>query len=93
MRLPHSIAIFYNLPWFCSIKASNKKLQAMHCETLCVISPLIREGKDHVQSISQKAGLTGLHKKFLFISTTAISKTVFQEVDSKVILPTTFIKE
>jgi hypothetical protein len=27
MRLPHCVAIFYNLPWFCSIKVSNKKLQ------------------------------------------------------------------
>jgi len=27
MHLPHCVAIFYNLPWFCSIKVSNKKLQ------------------------------------------------------------------
>jgi len=27
MRLPHYVAIFYNLPWFCSIKVSNKKSQ------------------------------------------------------------------
>jgi len=31
------------------------------------------KGKDHVPSTSQKAGLTGLYKKFLFLSTTAIS--------------------
>jgi len=49
--------------------------------------------KDHVLSTSQKAGLTGLYKKLLFMSTTAISKPVFQEVDSTVILPLTFIKE
>jgi len=42
---------------------------------------------------SQKAGLTGLYKKFLFKSTTAISKTVIQEVDGAVTLPLTFIKE
>jgi len=51
-----------------------------------------RKGKDHVLSTSQKAGLTGLYKKFLFMSTTAISKPVLQEVDSTVILPLTFIK-
>ncbi len=27
LRLPHCFAILYNLPWFCSIKVSNKKLQ------------------------------------------------------------------
>ncbi len=27
MHLPLCIAIFYNLPWFCSIKGRNKKLQ------------------------------------------------------------------
>ncbi len=27
MRLPHCSGIFYNLPWFCLIKVSNKKLQ------------------------------------------------------------------
>jgi len=52
-----------------------------------------RKVKDHVPSTSQKAGLTGLCKKFLFMSTTAISKPVFQEVDGTVILPLTFIKE
>ncbi len=50
-------------------------------------------GKDHVPSTSQKAGLTGLYKTLLFMSTTAISKPVFQEVDGTVILPLTFIKE
>jgi len=50
-------------------------------------------GKDHAPSTSQKAGLTGLYKKFLFMSTTAISKPVLQEVDGTVILPLTFIKE
>jgi len=44
-------------------------------------------------STSQKAGLTGLYKKFLFMSTTAISKPVLQEVEGIVILPLTFIKE
>jgi len=44
----------------------------------------ISKGKDHVPSTSQKAGLTGLYKKLLFMSTTAISKPVFQEVDSTV---------
>jgi hypothetical protein len=51
------------------------------------------KGKDHVPSTYQKAGLTGLYKKFLFLSKTAISKPVFQEVDGTVILPLTFIKE
>jgi len=51
------------------------------------------KGKDHVLSTSQKAGLTSLYKKFLFLSTKAISKPVFQEVDGTVILPLTFIKE
>ncbi len=51
------------------------------------------KGKDHVPSTSQKAGLFGLYKKFLFMSTTAISKLVFQEVDGTLILPLTFIKE
>ena len=51
------------------------------------------KGKDHVPSTSQKAGLTGLYKTLLFMSTTAISKPVFQEVDGTVILPLTFIKE
>jgi len=51
------------------------------------------KGKDHITSTSQKAGLTRWYKKFLFMSTTDISKLVFQEVDSKVILPLTFIKE
>jgi len=50
-------------------------------------------GRDHVPSTSQNAGLTVLYKKFLFMSTTAISKPVFQEVDGTVILPLTFIKE
>jgi len=27
MRFPHCVAIFYNLPWFCSIKVSYKKSQ------------------------------------------------------------------
>jgi len=49
-------------------------------------------GKDHVPSTSQKAGLTGLYKKFLCMSTMAISKPFFQEVDGIVILPLTFIK-
>jgi hypothetical protein len=44
-------------------------------------------------STSQKAGLTGLYKKVFVLSTTAISKLVFQEVDGTVILPLTFIKE
>jgi len=47
------------------------------------------KGKDHVPSTSQKAGLTRLYKKFLFMSTTAISKPVLQEVDGTVILPLT----
>jgi len=51
------------------------------------------KGKDHIPSTSQKAGLTGLYKKFLFISTTAISKLVFQEVDSTVIIPLTFVQD
>ncbi len=34
-------------------------------------------GKDHIPSTSQKAGLTGLNKTLLFVSTTAISKLVF----------------
>jgi len=51
------------------------------------------KGKDHVSSTSQKAGLAGLYKKFLFMSTTAISKPVFPEVDGTVILPLTFRKE
>ncbi len=50
-------------------------------------------GKDHVPSTSQKAGLTGLYNKFLFMSTIAISKLVFQGVGGTVILPLTFIKE
>ncbi len=48
------------------------------------------KGKDHILSTSQKAGLTGLYKKFLFIPTTAISKPIFQEVDGT---PLTFRKE
>jgi len=44
------------------------------------------KGKDHVPSTSQKAGLTGWYKKFLFLSTTTISKPVFQEVYGTVIL-------
>jgi len=51
------------------------------------------KGKDHIPSTSQKAGLTGLYKKFFFVSATAISKPVLQEVDGTVILPLTFIKE
>jgi len=51
------------------------------------------KGKDHIPSTSQKDSLTGLYKKLLFMSTTAISKLVFQEVDGTVILPLTFIKE
>jgi len=47
-------------------------------------------GKDHVPSTSQKAGLTGLYEKCMFMSTTAISKLVFQEVDGTVILPLAF---
>jgi len=42
--------------------------------------------KDQAPSTSQKAGLTGLYKNFLFMSTTAKSKPVLQEVDSTVIL-------
>ena len=51
------------------------------------------KGKYHVPSTSQKAGLTGLYNNFLLMSTTAISKPVFQEVDGTVILPLTNIKE
>jgi len=51
------------------------------------------KGKDRILSTSQRAGLTRLYKKFLLMSTTAISKPVFQEVDGKVILAFTFIKE
>jgi len=50
-------------------------------------------GKDHVPSTSQKASQTGLYKTLLFMSTTAISKPGFQEVDGTVILPLTFVKE
>jgi len=50
------------------------------------------KGKDHIPSTSQKAGLTGFYKTLLFMSTTAISKPFFQEVDSAVILPLTFVK-
>ena len=53
----------------------------------------ICKGKYHVLSTSQKAGLTGLYRNLLFMSTTAISKPVFQEVDGTVILPLTNIKE
>ena len=35
--------------------------------------------------VSQKAGLTGLYKNFVLMSTTAISKPGFQEVDGTVI--------
>jgi len=38
-------------------------------------------------------GRTGLYKTLMFMSTTAISKPVFQEVDGTVILPLTFTKE
>jgi len=51
------------------------------------------KGKDHIPSTSQKACLTGLYKKFLFMSTTVITKPIFQEVDGTVILPLTLIKE
>jgi len=34
MLLLHCIAIFYNLPWFCSIKVSNKKWQ-LNAENAC----------------------------------------------------------
>ncbi len=51
------------------------------------------KGKYHVLSTSQKADLTEKYKKFLVMSTTAISKPVSQEVDGTVILPLTFIKE
>jgi len=34
MRLPNCVAIYYNLPWFCSIKVSNKKLQR-NAENAC----------------------------------------------------------
>ncbi len=50
-------------------------------------------GKDYVLSTSQKACLTELYKKFLFMSANSISKLVFQEIDSAVILALTFIKE
>ena len=53
----------------------------------------ICKGKYHVLLTSQKAGLTRLYKNFLLMSTTAISKQVFQEVDGTVILPLTNIKE
>ncbi len=51
------------------------------------------KGKDHEPSTSQKAGLTGLYKTLLFMSTTVISKMVFQEVDGTAILSLTFIKQ
>ncbi len=38
MRWPHYVAIFYNIPWFCSIKVSYKKLQR-NAETGCVNVP------------------------------------------------------
>ncbi len=34
MRFSHCVAIFYNLPWFSSIKVSNKKLQC-NAENAC----------------------------------------------------------
>ncbi len=46
-----------------------------------------------IPTTSQKAGLTGLYKNFLFMSTMAISKPGFQEVDITVIPVLTFIKE
>jgi len=49
--------------------------------------------KDHLLSTSQKTGLTGLYKKFLFMITTDIYKPIFQEVGGTVILSLTFIKE
>ena len=47
----------------------------------------ICKGNYHIPSTSQKAGLTGLYKNFLLMSTTAISKPVLQEVNGTVILP------
>jgi len=46
---------------------------------------LISKGTDHLLSTSQKEGLTSLFKKFLFMSTIAISKPVFQEIGGTVI--------
>lgn len=37
--------------------------------------------KDYIQSTIQKAGLTRLYKNCLFMSTMAMSKPGFQEVD------------
>jgi len=34
MPLPHCVAIFYNLPWFCSIKVSNENSQC-NAENAC----------------------------------------------------------
>jgi hypothetical protein len=34
MHLPHCVAVFYNLPWFCSIEVNYKKLQ-FNAENAC----------------------------------------------------------
>jgi hypothetical protein len=50
MRLPHFVAIFYYLPWSCSIKVSNKNCIAMwkmHAETGCVNSTLEKSEHTH----------------------------------------------
>jgi hypothetical protein len=79
---------------FCNLYENNFFLgQEKHDFAFSLVCMLSRSSPLSWISTSQKAGLTGLYKKFLFMSTTAISKPVFQEVDGTVILPLTFIKE
>jgi hypothetical protein len=49
-------------------------------------------GNDNLLSISENTDLTGSYKKLLFMSTIAISKLDFQEVNGTVIQSLTFYK-
>jgi hypothetical protein len=61
----------------------------------CSVDPKLYKSKGnyHVLTTSQKAGLIGLYKKFLLVSTMAKSQPVFLKVDGTVIFTITFIME
>jgi hypothetical protein len=48
MRLPHCVAIFYNLPWFRSFMKNRNVMRKMHAETGCVNEALSYENINFV---------------------------------------------
>jgi len=61
MHLPHCIAIFYNLPWFWSIKVSNKKSQR-NAENTCKNQMCKRAFRNNPELSEKTKSLKNLRK-------------------------------